>query len=126
MNDGTADELKVSFPANETFTRIGRVTIAGLALRLGLDIAMVERLRLAVDTAVEALLGSGRIDVSADWDPGRLRITLANDSASIADQGALADQLAAVLGVEPTSDGKTSIQVESQRILLGVATDEAR
>ncbi len=78
MNDGTEDQLRVSFPASPAFGRIGRVAVAGLALRLGIDIADVEKLRLAVDRAVAALNGRGRISLSARWEPDQLTITVHN------------------------------------------------
>jgi hypothetical protein len=83
MNDGTQDEVSVSFPASPTFSRIGRVAIAGLALRLGVEIADVENLRLAVDRAVSAFHGKGRIHLSARWEPDRLRVTIDNPDQSL-------------------------------------------
>lgn len=114
MNDGTQDELKVSFPASPTFTRIGRVAIAGLALRLGIEISMVEKLRLAVDAAVNALHGPGRVTVEADWHPGVLIIRLSNAEATVIDRSALAEQLASMVG---------RAVVESDSVVLEVRTD---
>ena len=85
MHDGTRDEVNVSFPASPDFSRIGRVAVAGLALRLGVDIADVERLRLAVDRSVEALHGDGRIHLSARWEPSNLTITIDNPDEKIDD-----------------------------------------
>ncbi len=93
MDDGTQEQLQVSFPASPTFTRIGRVAVAGLALRLGADISIVEQLRKAVDAAVSALHGSGRISVHATWQPSELLITLANPEADITDRDRLTDEL---------------------------------
>lgn len=78
MNDGTKDQVRVSFPASPIFSRIGRVAVAGLALRLGIDIADVERLRTAVDRSVETLHGRGRISLRARWEPNQLIITIEN------------------------------------------------
>ena len=78
MNDGTQDQVKVSFPASPAFSRIGRVAVAGLALRLGVDVADVEKLRQAVDQAVAALHGKGRINLNARWMPHQLMITIDN------------------------------------------------
>ncbi len=78
VNDGTQDQVMVSFPASPAFSRIGRVAVAGLALRLGVDIADVEKLRLAVDQAVSALHGKGRINLNARWMPHQLMITIDN------------------------------------------------
>ncbi len=78
MNDGTTDTMRVVFPAAERFNRIGRVAIAGLALRLEIDVQQVEQLRLAVDEAIGCLAGEGRITVEASWEPGRLQIDVTN------------------------------------------------
>lgn len=78
MNDGTRDQVSVSFPASADFSRIGRVAVAGLALRLGVDIGDVEKLRLAVDHSVAALHGQGRIRLHAQWEPHQLQITISN------------------------------------------------
>lgn len=83
MNDGTRDEVTVSFPASPDFSRIGRVAVAGLALRLGVDIADVEKLRLAVDRSVEALHGEGRIHLHAEWEPHQLTITIDNPDETL-------------------------------------------
>lgn len=93
MNDGTADEIKVSFPASPTFTRIGRVAVAGLALRLGVDIATVEKLRSAVDASVNALLGPGRIYMLASWRPDILSISFTNPDALLGGNGDRIDEL---------------------------------
>lgn len=83
MNDGTKDRVSVSFPASPDFSRIGRVAVAGLALRLGVDIGDVEKLRLAVDESVAALRGPGRIRLDASWEPDQLLITLGNPDAPL-------------------------------------------
>lgn len=105
MTDGTQDQLQVAFPASPTFTRIGRVAVVGLALRLGIDVSTVEQLRSAVDASVSALQGSGRISASASWTPTDLTITLSNPDARIVDQTALTEELSDLVGVvmvEPT------------------------
>jgi len=110
----TEDRLQVSFPASETFTRIGRVAIAGLALRLGLDISVVESLRLAVDTAVTSLHGPGRIQVQATWASEELLVLLTNPEATIADKSALADELASMVN---------RVSVEQNNVTLAVAAN---
>ena len=76
MQDGTSDSIRLAFPASPEFARIARVGLAGLAFRLGVEVATVERLRLAADICVKLLEGEGRIVVEASWDPGRLDIGL--------------------------------------------------
>ena len=99
MNDGTEDEVRVSFPASPVFNRVGRVAVAGLALRLGVDIADVEKLRLAVDEAVAALVGNGRITLSLSWQPNELRIRVDNPERHLDDGAAsgIADAMASMV-----------------------------
>lgn len=113
MNDGTSDEIKVSFPASPTFTRIGRVAVAGLALRLGVDIATVEKLRSAVDTSVNALLGPGRISMLAKWRPDMLSISLSNPEASIGSNGDLLDELRALIGHASVSESAIVLELKT-------------
>lgn len=75
------DDATVSFPATETFARLGRVTAAGLTLRLGIDVARVERMRTAIDVAVAALAGEGRITVHAQWHEDFIELTISNPDA---------------------------------------------
>lgn len=112
----TEDRLQVSFPASETFTRIGRVAIAGLALRLGLDISVVESLRLAVDTAVTSLHGSGRVRVQATWESEELRVVLVNDEAQIANQGELADELGTMVNKVSVEESRVTLTVSAKSI----------
>ncbi len=113
MNDGTADEINVSFPASPVFTRIGRVAVAGLALRLGVDIATVERLRSAVDTSVNALLGPGRISMLASWRPDLLSISLSNPDARIGGNGDLVDELNSLIGNATVSESAIVLELET-------------
>ena len=116
MNDSSEDRLQVSFPASPTFTRIGRVAVAGLALRLGVDVSRVEKLRLAVDAAVGALHGDGRISVSAWWRPDELLIELSNPEAEITNRSALADELATMV---------EKVTVDADQVALHLLTDAA-
>lgn len=72
------DDATVTFPATETFARLGRVTASGLTLRLGLDIARLEKLRTAVDIAIAAMLGEGQITLHAHWHEDFIEITISN------------------------------------------------
>ncbi|MEZ5342844.1 MAG: hypothetical protein R2706_15805 [Acidimicrobiales bacterium] len=83
MYDGTADHLSVAFPATEQFLRLGRVTVSGLALRLGVELAIVENLRAAIDLALSHLAGVGTINLQASWEPGHLAIDLENTEQTI-------------------------------------------
>ncbi len=112
VHDGTRDRVTVSFPATADFARIGRVAVAGLALRLGVDIGDVERLRLAVDQSVAALHGPGRIHLDAHWEPDRLSISVDNpDTVLTAEQRReVADALAAM--VDRVEVNGTGISIE--------------
>jgi hypothetical protein len=114
MTDGTADQLQVAFPATSAFTRIGRVAVVGLALRLGIDVSTVEKLRAAVDDAVSALQGAGRISASATWTPDELTITLGNPQARIADVGGLSNRLAELVGRASVDQTAISLTLETR------------
>ncbi len=83
MNPATASTVSVTFPAGEGFTRIGRVTIGGLALRAGFGVADTERLRDAVDLGVAALGPAGRIRLVVGWDTRVLHVSLENIETSV-------------------------------------------
>ncbi len=114
MTQGTQDQLKVSFPASATFTRIGRVAVAGLALRLGIEVAIVEKLRLAVDRAVAELHGPGRIHVEADWKATNLTVVLRNPDVEIADPVALSEELTEMVGKSSVDGGTVILELASQ------------
>lgn len=89
------DDATVTFPATETFARLGRVTASGLTLRLGLDIARLEKLRTAVDLAVASMLGDGQITLHARWHEDFIEIAISNPDTTAANVGgALTVQLA--------------------------------
>lgn len=106
-----AEQLAVAFPASPTFSRIGRVAVVGLALRLGVEVSTVEKLRGAVDTAVAALEGEGRIDVTARWSNDWLEIALANPEVQLADPKAVAEELSAAAD---------DVQVGESTVLIGL------
>lgn len=111
------DEMSVAFPANARFAPVGRVATAGLALRLGFDVAQVENLRLAVNTAINALSGDGDVSLVATWTDDELRIELANPDAAgvFGDTGepvvpeSLATELARL--VDDVTIGRTEISL---------------
>ena len=56
----SSDEIRLAIPAQSEYGRLARVTVAGLALRLGFSHTEVEDLRLAVDEGLILLLdGTG-------------------------------------------------------------------
>ncbi|MGI9599365.1 MAG: hypothetical protein ACR2QK_24595 [Acidimicrobiales bacterium] len=114
MTDGTHDQLQVAFPASPTFTRIGRVAVVGLALRLGLDVSTVEKLRTAVDSAVSALQGSGRISAHASWTPTELQITLSNPEADVEERNSLSAELSELVGQASVESTQVTLTLETE------------
>lgn len=106
---GEPEQLQVAFPATPTFTRIGRVAVVGLALRLGHDVATVEKLRTAIDESVAALQGSGRIEVRASWTRSDLTVTLDNPQAVVTESDRLIAELSEL--VTSVSIGTNMIQL---------------
>lgn len=113
--DGRADQLQVAFPATPTFTRIGRVAVVGLALRLGLDVAAVETLRGAVDEAVSALQGPGRIGIGATWTDHELTVSFDNPDAPVADTASLRTVLADLVGTARVDDHRIELSLAIPR-----------
>lgn len=77
------DEMRVTFPASPNFSAIGRVTAAGLAFRLGYEVAQVESLRLAVEHVTTAISSSGTIELCCRWTPTQLELELSNVSVAL-------------------------------------------
>lgn len=107
------DDATVSFPATETFARLGRVTASGLTLRLGLDVARLEKLRTAVDLAVSALLGPGTITFHAHWHEDFIEITLSNPDAEVDNtDGSLTVELSALVDQALVSPQEITLTVQ--------------
>ncbi len=107
-----AEGLRLSLPARPEFVGVARLTLSGLAARLGFDVDATEDIKLAVAEALNLLLrptaATTQIDLTATWDEtsleielGRLDVDLpADDDAQIAqmvmaefmDEATLADQ----------------------------------
>ncbi|MEM7326018.1 MAG: hypothetical protein AAF531_23225 [Actinomycetota bacterium] len=114
--ENTEEQLQVAFPASPTFTRIGRVAVVGLALRLGIDVSTVEQLRSAVDAAVSALQGDGRIRAAASWTANSLSVIISNPDVAIGDREALTSELWALIG--------ETVVVDRDQVTLTLPTTE--
>ncbi len=91
------DEIRLVIPAEAAYGRLARVTISGLALRLGFTFGAIEDLRLAVDETLILLLrpegAPGQITLIFSVDRSGLGIdasTTAGRDQHWVDQGALA------------------------------------
>ena len=82
----SADEVRLALPAAPEYARIARLTVSGLATRLGFTYDEVEDLRIAVGEACSLLLGP-------DGGSGTLTIVygLTGDSIAIEAIGEFAD-----------------------------------
>jgi len=93
----SSDEIRLVLPAEPQYGRLARITVSGLAQRVGFTPTAVEDLRLAVDEAVILLLRpegrAGQITLVFDVDHTGLQIdasTTAGADQHWLDQGALA------------------------------------
>lgn len=76
-------QARLILPAQPEFVGVARLTIAGLATRLGFDYDQVEDIRLALAEAMTLLLrgdeDSARIDVQAGWSAASLELLVRRD-----------------------------------------------
>jgi hypothetical protein len=93
----SSDQIRLVLPADAAYGRLARITVSGLAQRLGFSPAAVEDLRLAVDEAVILLLRpegrAGKITLVFDVDHSGLQIDASSTAGADQywiDQGALA------------------------------------
>jgi len=101
----TEDEIRLAVPAAPTFARLARLTVAGLATRIGFSYDEVEDLRIAVGEACSLLVGTegmaGSIELVFKVRPASLDITVtgdhANDPRETADAGLSRQILEAVV-----------------------------
>ena len=74
----TNDEIRLSVPAAPEFARLARLTIAGLANRVGFSYDEVEDLRIAVGEACSMLIGpdgrDGALDLVYDLEDNAISV----------------------------------------------------
>ncbi len=93
MTEAGTEHARIAFPATAEFASVGRVAVAGIALRLGIDVGQVESLRLAVSTSIEALAGDGTVTLLATWNDDSFELELTNPDAPGLDASELAGRL---------------------------------
>ena len=80
-------QLSLCLPAQPEFVGVARLTLAGLASRLGLDIQQVEDVKVAVAEAMTLLLQAagetGEITLRATWDAAHLEIEVSGDGPAV-------------------------------------------
>ena len=78
------EEIRLAVPAAPEYARLARLTVAGLATRLGFSYDEVEDLRIAVGEACSVLIddpASGRLDVVYRLGADALEVEAAADHA---------------------------------------------
>jgi hypothetical protein len=100
-----SDKIRLVLPAEPEYGRLARITVTGLARRLGFSYAQTEDLRLAVDESIILLLRpegrAGQIAFTFSIDHNGMSIdatSTAGDDQYWVDQGALA-RFEAIVGV---------------------------
>jgi serine/threonine-protein kinase RsbW len=76
------DEIRLALPAAPEYARIARLTVAGLATRLGFSYDEVEDLRIAVGEACSVLIAeppTGRLEVVYRLDDDALEVEASAD-----------------------------------------------
>lgn len=86
------DQVRLSLPARHEYTRVARIAVSALALRLGFTYREVEDLRLAIDESLILLLGADRPDdritLRFGTEPGHVEIRIeAGFEPLVSDEG---------------------------------------
>lgn len=83
-----AAQVRLTVPAQPAFVGVARLTISGLAARLGFDVDATEDIKLAVAEAVTLMVGqaapAAEVDLTAAWDAVALTIALDGPRAEAA------------------------------------------
>ncbi len=79
------DEVRLALPAAPEYARIARLTVAGLATRLGFSYDEVEDLRIAIGEACSVLIGeppAGRLEVVCRLEDDALEVEARTDGVT--------------------------------------------
>jgi len=118
----TEDEIRLEVPAAPAFARLARLTVAGLANRIGFSYDEVEDLRIAVGGACSLLVGTdaegGSIELVFKVRPASLDITVTGeglvDPRETADAGLSRQILEAV--VDSFDLHPTAVHLSKRRV----------
>ncbi len=115
------DEIRLTVPAAPEYARIARLTVAGLAARLGFSYDEIEDLRIAVGEACSVLIADlpvGRLDVMYLLEQDALEVRATADAGSVneANGTELSEQiLSAVVDDHRIDATKRSVWLRKER-----------
>ena len=112
MQDHT--EVRLAVPATPEFLRLARLTVAGVASRMGFTYDEVEDLRIAIDELCFALVGTNGRDGNIE-----LRYSLDADDLVVEGVGTFSDPVAVVATLSPLSRQILSAVVDEHDVATG-------
>lgn len=82
---GAGSGLRLTLPPNPELAGVARLTVAGVAARLGIDTEAIEDLKIAVAEALNLLLAEpatgGPVTLDLSWTPDALLMILSREGA---------------------------------------------
>ena len=112
MQDHT--EVRLAVPATPEFLRLARLTVAGVASRMGFTYDEVEDLRIAIDELCFALVGTNGREGNIE-----LRYSLDADDLVVEGVGTFSDPVAVVATLSPLSRQILSAVVDEHDVATG-------
>ena len=112
MHDDT--EVRLAVPAAPEFLRLARLTVAGVASRMGFTYDEVEDLRIAIDELCFALVGTNGREGSIE-----LRYSLQAEDLVVEGFGAFADPVPVAPTLSPLSRQILSAVVDEHDVAIG-------
>ncbi|HAZ63782.1 MAG TPA: hypothetical protein DCZ72_09275 [Armatimonadetes bacterium] len=83
----TGEGLRLTLPPSPAFAVVARLTIAGVAARLGIDTEAIEDFKVAVSEAINLLLTQpatgGPITIDVAWTPEALSLVLTREGGAL-------------------------------------------
>jgi hypothetical protein len=107
-------EVRLAVPATPEFLRLARLTVAGVASRMGFTYDQVEDLRIAIDELCFALVGTKGREGSIE-----LRYSLEDDDLVVEGFGTFTDPLPVVPTLSPFSRQILSAVVDEHDVADG-------
>lgn len=83
----TGGGLRLTLPPSPAFAVVARLTVAGVAARLGIDSEAVDDFKTAVSEAINLLLSQptvgGAITIDVSWTPEALNLVLTREGGTL-------------------------------------------